>query len=358
VAALSRRGPFAPLAAVATAAFGVVAWLVLAWGYDDDMVIFWAAPAAAFNTAVAASEARLQLPPDTLLIAVAAALVGGALLLLARRPAVALPAVTVVIAAIGALQAIYVFERYGDPALTRAPLVKPRDWIDRLVPEGHSVALVPTPRDTPDYWWEAELWNKRVDRVLRVDGGPTFSPFPSTDVAIEFRRGVLRGLAPSDYLVLSGSERRFHLLEQGRVVDGEALKLVRVERPYRLDWAARGVTPDGWTVSHGRATLRFYGNGRPSGRRIVIVLAASSSAALPLHFTLRAGGRTIQGFVDPGGARPAVPLDVCVPPRGFADVALATDGTVQIPDGRLVGLHLDRVFTTLGGRAKCQVSSR
>jgi hypothetical protein len=354
VAALCRRGPLAPLVVLATAAFGIVAWLVLAGSaYDNDSVIFWAAPAAAFHTAIAEAGARLQLPPDPLLVAVAAVLVGGALVLLARRPTVALPAVTCVVAAVGALQAIYVFERYGDPVMTREPLVSPRDWIDRVVPEGHSVALVPAPHDTPAYWWETELWNKRVDRVFRINAGRTFSPFPATDLAIDFRRGVLRGPAPSDHLVLSAAESRFHLLQQGRVVDGDALKLVRVERPYRLDWATRGVTSDGWTVAGGRATLRFYGNGRPRGRRIVLVLAASSGAARPLHFTLRGAGRTIQGYVDPGGARPPVPLDVCVPRRGFFDVALTTDRAVQMPDGSLVGLHLERISTSLADSVRC-----
>jgi len=221
------------------------------------------------------------------------------------------------------------------------------------------VALVPSPRDTPTYWWEAELWNKRVDRLLRVNGGPTFSPFPADELRIDFRRGVLVGPQPSDYFVLSGSEKRFRPVELRRVVGTPVLQLVRVERPYRLEWATRGLTPDGWTVSGRPATLRIYGQGEQARRRVVVVLAASSRAALPLDLRLRGGGVERAGWVDPGGARPPVRLGLCIPPRGFVDVKLTTHGSVRIPDGRLVGLHLDRLtVSNVPGCGAGQVSSR
>jgi hypothetical protein len=74
-------------------------------------------------------------------------------------------------------------------------------------------------------------------------------------------------------------------------------------------------------------------------------LATSSRAALPLDFRLRGGGDGRSGWVDPGGARPPVHMNVCIPTRGFGfvEVTLTTHPAVRIPDGRLVGLHLDRV---------------
>jgi hypothetical protein len=305
-------------------------------------VIFWAAPAAAVHTAF---------PSDWLMLVIAAVLVSGSLTVLALAPRAALPAVTAVVAVLGVAQAAYVFERYADPAMTRPPaLALTRDWIDRSVPGSASVALVPSPRDTPAYWWEAELWNKRVNRVLRVAGGPTFSPFPSDNVRLDVRSGVLAGSQPSDFLVLSGSEKRFHLAAAKRIGGTRVLRLVRVDRPYRLDWATRGFTPDGWTIAGRPATLRFYGAGVGGLRRVVIVLAASSRAALPLDFRLRGGGAERAGWVDPGGARPPVRMTLCLPANGFADVTLTTHADVRIPDGRLVGLHLDRVSTApVGG---------
>ena len=351
-AALVSCGAFVRLVACSAAVFGVFAWFVLQFSaYDDERVIFWAAPAAAVHAA---------LPGEGFQLLSAALLLGGALVLLRRVPWLALPAVSAVVAALGVAQVVYVYERYADPAMTRPPKVAlGRDWIDRAVPGSQSVALVPAPRDTADYWWEAEIWNKQADRVLRVNGGPTFSPFPTDDVTVDFDHGLLRGSQPSDFLVLSGGERRFDLVEVGRLVDDRSLKLVQVERPYRLDWATRGVTPDGWTVAGRRATLRFYSHGERERRRVDVVLAASSRAALPLEFTLQSARRAKGGSVDPAGARPPVRFDLCVPARGFVDLTLLTSGAVRIPDGRRVGLHLDRISSTPAGACQpAQVSSR
>ena len=252
------------------------------------------------------------------------------------------------------------FVRYSDPAMARPPAMPlARDWIDRRVPAGASVALVPAPRDTAAFWWEAELWNKRVDRVLRVNDGPTFSPFPTSDVRVDYRHGTLSGPNPSPYVVLSGSEKRFQPVEVRRLWNGPMLKLVQLERPYRLQWATRGITPDGWTRAGKPATIRVYGAGAYGLRRVVVVLAASKYAALPLDFTLRSEGVLRSGWVDPGGARPPVRMNMCIPPHGYADIKLTTHAGVSIPDGRYVGLHLDRIAVstvgTCGGR---QVSSR
>jgi hypothetical protein len=338
-AALAARDAYRRMAALALPLAAAVAWLVWQFGnYRDAAVIFWAAPGAAVHTVF---------PDVAALVAAAVGLVLATLVLMWRAPRAALVSVGVLASTLGAAQAVYVFERYEDPAMTRPPaLPTARDWIDRRVPASASVALVPSPRDTPAYWWEAELWNKSVDRVLRVNGGPTFTPFPADDVRVDFARGVLAGPQPSNYLVLSGSEKRFHLAEARRLAGTRVLRLVRVARPYRLDWAAHGFTPDGWTVAGRPAGLRFYGGHARTLRRIVIVLAASSRAALPLDFRLRAGGAERAGWVDPGGARPPVGMNVCIPAGGFVDVTLTTHAAVRIPDGRLVGLHLDRVSAT------------
>jgi hypothetical protein len=342
VAALVSARSVHRLAIGSAAAFAVLAWLVLQFGaYDDDTVVFWAAPAAAFHTAI---------PNDALLLLAGALLLGVALALLWRAPRFALPAVSVVVAAFGVVQAVYVYERYADPWMTRPHRIAlERNWIDRAVPDGESVALVPAPHDTADYWWESELWNKQADHVLRVNDGPTFSPFPTSDVSIDFRNGLLRGPQPSDFLLLSGGERRFHPIELERVVEDKSLKLVRVARPYRLDWATRGVTSDGWTIPDRPATLRFYGHGVTGRRRIAVVLAGSSGAAVPLDFTLRGGGQAQRGWVDPGGARPPVDLNLCIPADGVVDVTLTTHAAVRIPDGRYVGLHLDGIDVAVTG---------
>ena len=342
--ALVARDAFRRIAALALLLAAAVTWLIWQFGnYHDAAVIFWAAPGAAVHTVF---------PDDAALLAAALGVVIVALALMWRAPRAALGSVAALVSALGVAQAVYVFERYEDPAMARPPaLATARDWIDRSVPASASVALVPSPRDTAAYWWEAELWNKRVDRVLRVDGGPTFTPFPADEARIDFDRGVLSVPQPGNYLVLSGSEKRFQLAAARPVGGTRVLQLVRVERPYRLDWAARGFTPDGWTIAGRPATVRVYGGAVPRLRRIVVVLAASPRAALPLDFRLRGGGAERSGWVDPGGARPPVVMNVCIPARGFVDVTLTTHAAVRIPDGRLVGLHLDRVSAT--ARSSC-----
>jgi hypothetical protein len=225
--------------------------------------------------------------------------------------------------------------------MTRGPAGAGRDWIDAALPDGRSVALVPSPLADRPYWWEAELWNKDVDRVLRVGGGRTFTPFPADRVAVDYASGRLRGAQPSDYLVLSPRETRFHLAGARQVAAGRPLQLVRVPRPYRLAWATRGVTLDGWTRPEKTATLRLYGHGAGGRRTVTLTLAASRFAARPVEFAFASRRSVVRGGVDPGGARPPVQLSVCVPADGHVDATITTRGRSQLPDGRIVALHLD-----------------
>ncbi len=349
-AALLQRTSWRVRAVSYVAAFGFFAWLLTFAAYDDT-IIFWAAPAAAFHSVLVSAGSLLHLGAEAFVEIAAAVLGVGVVVLNARMPRVALGVATAAVASFGVAQAVYVFDRYADHVMTRPQKAgsAPRDWIDKAVPEGEAVALVPSPHDNPDYWWEAELWNKKVDRVLRVNGGRTFSPFPANDVRVRFDAGILAGSEPRDYLVTSPSETRFHLLETARVYDAGPLWLVHVERPYRLDWATRGVSADGWTFPDRQATLRFYGHGESGVRTVEVVLSSSAQAALPLSFTFRAAGALRHGRVDPGGARPPIVLSLCVPADGFVDATLRTHGSVRIPDGRLVALHVDRITATRAG---------
>jgi len=330
------------LVTLAAAALLLAGLLTLA-SYDDGAIIFWASPAAAFHPALTAAAKAiglssglfLQLLTGLVVLVVAAAALG--------FPKVATIGVCAVVAAFGAFEAGYVFDRYADPAMTRPPAGAARDWIDAAVPDGRSVALVPSPHDAAIYWWEAEFWNKDVDRVLRVDSGPTFTPFPADDVSVDYTSGTLRGSQPSDYLVVSPGESRFHVLEAARVADGRPLQLVRVRRPYRLEWATRGVSADGWTRPGKAVTVRVYAHRRAARRTIVVTLAASRFSPKPIGFRLRTRGDEVRGGVDPGGARPPIALSVCLPAESHADLKLTTAGHARIPDGRIVGLHLEQI---------------
>jgi hypothetical protein len=358
-AALTQRTQLRLRAALLAGTALVFLWLVSLADYDDDTIIFWASPAAAFHPALATAGGWLHVSAGALIRVSTAAVAVAVAVFVWRLPRASVAVVTAVLAGWGLLQTIYVVERFGEPAMTRGDVFRgaPADWIDRAVPAGASVALVPSPHDTRDYWWEAELWNKDVDRVLRVGAGSTFTPFPAKDVSVDVAAGVLRGPQPSQYLVVSPSETRFQLLEASRVRDVHALRLVRVRRPYRLLWATSGISADGWTRPGRDAHLRFYGHDRGGRRLVVLTLSASRHAALPLGFVLRSGDAVRRGSVDPGGARPPVALAVCVPAAGFARATLTTTGAVRIPDGRLVALHVDRLQVSAAGRCRDRVSS-
>ena len=353
-AALVQRSDARPRALVAFAVGGAFAWLAGLASYDSE-VIFWASPAAAFHPALVTAAEWLHLsPPLFIRLAVVACAIAAAALCLwpqVTRSTVALSFATVV-AAFGAFEAGYVFERFAEPAMTRVNSVAeaPRDWIDAAVPSGSTVALVPSPLEQTTYWWEAEFWNKDVRRVLRVDGGPTFTPFPVDDVSVDFAGGKLSGPQPADFLVVSPKEARFRLVEEtARVADVTPLKLVRVARPYRLVWATRGVSADGWTMPHQDGVLRFYGTGRRVRRTIIVVLSAPPEAPRPVTFTLEGGGSIRRGSVDPGGARPPVQLAICVPATGHSDVVLSPGEGIRVPDGRVLALHFDDIRAPAAG---------
>ena len=348
-AMLVQRSHVASRVALLAAVTALFAWLV-GFGSYDAAALFWASPAGAFHPAINVAADWLSLSAADLIRIAAGtvAVLAIVLIMLAGRAAVA---VAIAVTAFGAFEAGYVFQRWSDPTMTRETTLAgvPRDWIDRAVPDNSSVALVPSAYTRGDDWWDVEYWNKRVDRLLRVDQGDTFSPFPANQVRVDFRRGTLRGTLRSQFLVLSPRESRFHPLAR-TVVDAKVLELVRARPPYRLEWATRGLTADGWKLSGRPVTLRLYGHGSGGGRTVVLTLSSSSHAAIPLKFRLRSGATELRLSVDPGGARPPVRMKLCVPARGYTDLKLFATGAVRIPDGRLVSVHVERIKVRPDGR--------
>jgi hypothetical protein len=308
----------------------------------DAAVIFWASPAAAVHPVLESASSAVGMSTARLVQAGTLALVLAAGCAAWRAPRLALIGTTVVVAGLGTLQAAYVFERFVEPAMTRAHGVETRAWIDDAAP-ARQVALVPGGADGPVPWWEAELWNENVRRVLRVDAGPTFTPFPADDLAVDRETGVLTGPQPTDFVVVSATEQRFRMLSLARLAAKPPLELLRVPRPYRVRWATHGVSADGWTRPDRLTTLRLYAHDRPGAWTIELTLAASRFSRAPIDFVLRGGGAVEYGKVDPGGARPPLWLTLCVPAGGYAETWLTSNGRALLPDGRSVALHVDRL---------------
>jgi hypothetical protein len=330
---------------VSAACAGAAVVVFLQFASDEDTVIFWASPAAAFRPALADASAWLHLS-DTAFLQLAT--VGALLVVLVlawHAPRLAAVVTASLLVAFGALQAGYVLERYVEPTMVRAETTS-RGWIDTAVPGSHSVALVPGGVRGPVRWWEAELWNRDVDRELRVDGGATSTPFPVLDVSVDDRRGLLVGPQPSEYLVVADDELRFGFAASTAVGHESSLRLLRVDRPYRLLWVTHGLTDDGWLLPGKRATVRLFGHSSPGRRAVSLTLASSRLATGRVGFAVTAEGVTTRGTVDPGGARPPVDVTVCVPAGGAVDVDLVSRGRVRLVGGRTVALHIERIVVT------------
>jgi hypothetical protein len=219
----------------------------------------------------------------------------------------------------------------------------PRDWIDRAVPDGSSVTLVPGGTDGPVGWWEAEYWNEDVRRELRLEHGRTFTPFPVLAASIDSSSGRLVAPHPTRYLVVPETENRFGLADARVVARQSSLELVRVRRPYRLAWSTQGLTQDGWVLPGRPATIRVYGGPGASRRSLVLTLSASALAPRRVGFEISTEGGSVSGTVDPGGARPPVEIASCVPSGGHADVRLRSRGVTRLSHGRVVSVHVDRI---------------
>jgi hypothetical protein len=294
--------------------------------FDQEITLWWASPAGAFHRALYDAARAIGLSADDLVryggLALAAALAGAVWRLPSR---VSLSVLGVALTAYGAYEARYVFDWLAVPATTRPQTVEdaPRGWVDAALPAGASVALLPSAELTREYWWDAEFWNKTVDRTVTVDGKAVFTPFASTDLSLDPRTGRLRGAAPAGLLVVDDAAPPVRLVGTVLARAGP-LALVRAARPYRAEWVVTGTEPAGW-ARPGRA-VRFRLFDGP--RELEVFLRAPFAATRPQRFVLRSGGSVRVGSVPPGG----------VVSRRLTACRVVT----LVARGR-VSLHLDRI---------------
>jgi hypothetical protein len=342
-----RRGLRAALVLVFGLLFAALAALAPFPPVDE---IFWASPASAFHGALGSAGGWVGLSADWLVRAGAVVVAVTLAAVVRRAPGVpALAATGLAVAAFGAVELVYVFDRVALPVTTRLSAFPalPRTWVDDLLPEETSVALVPNPVLRPEYWWDVEFWNERVDRVIQTEG-TTYTPFPVAQMALDFRTGEVRGLGRSDHLVVTSADTRFRLASF-TIFSAPPLALVRVDEPVRAEWATRGAHPDGWSRPRRPVRLHVFPTGGAGRYDVDLTLSAPPEAANGLRVVSSADGVTRRGRVR-GGAAALVELSVCVRDGAFGEATLVTRGAVRIPDGRVVGVHLDAVEAIPSGR--------
>jgi hypothetical protein len=337
-----RRRERAALVLASGAAF---VGLASATSFSGGTVIFWASPASAFHPALAEASGWLALSADSLVLLAGLAITGVlAILLVCARPAAALAAVGVAVASLGVVETVYVFERYAVPATTVAREIPTAraDWIDAANGSDESVTVVPNPYLGEKFWWDAEFWNRTVRRVLAVDGGPTFTPFPAQPLSIDPRTGrVLSGLS-TDLLVQTSVETRFRLAGSSIVASASPLELARVERPHRAEWTTAGADQDGWARPRQPVRLRIFPAHGSGTYLATVALSPPPGLSRPARVVLRTNGSVRSATLYPDTPlRMAIP--VCVEAERAGRATLSAAGGSAIPDGRLVSLHLDAI---------------
>jgi hypothetical protein len=331
--------------------------LILAGPHPSSAVVFWASPAAAFQDALRSAAGFVDL--STRALVALAALVIGVLIgaMLSRAPSLAaIVAVGSFSVAFGTSEAAYVFDQFAVPATTR-PRTLPdvrRDWIDAGLRGTPSVALVPNRNLSREVWWDAEFWNKRVDRVVRIEGERAYSPFPADRFSVDRVSGAVRGLGRSRFVVLASSENRIHLTYARTVVSAPPLKLVAVTGRPRVDWTTEGTYPDGWSRPGRRLSLRLFSVDGTPVREARLMLRAPPARTGLLRFDVRGRNFLRHDRLAPGEAR-TLSIPVCV--RRAGELTLLTRDGIRLPDGRVVGVRVDRI-ELVRDRRPCRVEPR
>lgn len=144
--------------------------------------------------------------------------------------------------------------------------------------------------------WEAEFWNRRLDRVLSLES-PEPSSMPQLDAKLEWATGRIAGAPPDDWILAT---RRFELAGSIRGAAGDLL-LWEPARPLRLRAATEGVSADGRMATLAAYTRWATLTGRGGFVSVVLSGRRLGSAAV-------SGGRLlVRGGV---GALPRTPRTV------------------------------------------------
>ena len=238
------------------------------------------------------------------------------------------------------------------------------DWVDTVVPDDESAAIVVYPTSeawdvTMIRWWDVEFWNRSVTRAfVAEDGNFTSTPFPQSTLEIEPVTGTIEGTADAPaYVVAVPGDSRFGLAGTKHAVN-VGLQVTAAERPYRAVWSTRGLQEDGWTTPGVPATIRVHAPpGSLGGQHEVTVLLRAPEAADARYELAWATERRADGIA--AGEATEATLVVCVGPRTPADVTLVTPTSTMI-DGpplgpkagarRLVGGQVGQVVVESLGR--------
>lgn len=297
---------------------------------------------------------RPQLSTNQLIVAGAGAGAGALIVAGWRRARVALVVAGVVVTSFCSWYTIYVMNAYlnGHP-----PLHRGQDWIDRAVGSDARVATVPTAvadsRASLDVWWDAEFWNRSVQRQWLVGEAPFRpTPFPSQVVEFDRETGSIGVDDPTriTHLLLPLKKKRFGV--QGEPVAQEGLlELVSAPHPLRASWLLSGTNQDGWSAPQEPVTVRLFApRDAVRGERAVVRMTLFSDPSLTRRtYSVEGGVKRMRGSLAPGESE-TVSVTACVPEGGVRDlVARVPQSSLLGSSPSEVGLAFVQVDVAYGG---------
>jgi hypothetical protein len=220
----------------------------------------------------------------------------------------------------------------GD-SLTGRPLGEPAgvvlDWVDSVLPEGETAALVAFPLSSA--WgvsavqlWDVEFWNRTVTQAyVAPNGNFTYTPFPVRTLAFDPLTGLTEGTSDAPRYVVSVPDDPRFGLAGSEVALNVGLRVLEAERPYRAAWSSRGLQADGWTTPDRPVPIRVYGRAGapPEVQRVRVRLTAPAEGSATYGLEAETANRP--GFVSAGTSTEEM-VFVCVGPRTPADVTVTT----------------------------------
>jgi hypothetical protein len=232
----------------------------------------------------------------------------------------------------------------GGTGLSGRPLAQPSglvlDWVDSVLPDGETAAIVAFPVSTAwetsaIRWWDVEFWNRTVTRALGApDGNFTYTPFPLRKLRIDPVTGAVAGTANAPrYVVASPGDPRFGLAGT-RHAENVGLVVLDAERPYRAIWTTTGLTTDGWTRPGKAAIIRIHARpgARPEIDRVRTSLRSPSGADAAYRISTAGVARV---GVIPDGESTEVVVDVCATPNAASRVTLTSSTAATMEAARL-----------------------
>ncbi len=333
-----------------------VAALVIGARYESSLSAFWFfdSPGMAFYLKVVGAwlhDVAGAVGGDSWtavqLGAGAVAAVTAALVLLAATAAVRtrLAVVGVAVLAFLVVSTRYDFQQvvygsYGGKGFGADPIAG-RDWVDRHVPEGTTVALLATQQGptaaSREVWWASEFWNRSIRRAYVLGTGPSYVWNPPVQSRVDSatrtvvpatrtESGHVEPEAPPTYVVVPRERSPVQLAgrELARSPDGR-LSLLRAQVPYTAVLAVRDASDDGWLRFDRPARITVHPPSRATRcTRVTLTLALPRGAVGPRDYLVRAGRRRVRGTVAPGATR-SLAVAACPDTGAPAQVLVSQD---------------------------------